>query len=81
MKRCSDCNARYGTAHATNCPKYQLVRIARTLRENEERIAELEAELEKMHDLDSVVTAHWDVLPLDFKLIYGANKEAMEDTQ
>ena len=43
------------------------------------KCAKLEAKLE---NLDSVVTAHWDVLPLDFKLIYGANKtEAMEDTQ
>ena len=44
------------------------------------RVKELEAKLEKMQDLDSVVTAHWEVLPLDFQLIYGANKEALEDT-
>ena len=42
MKRCGDCNARYGTAHATNCPKY--------LESLYKRIAELEADKQRLWD-------------------------------
>jgi hypothetical protein len=30
----------------------------------------LEAERDKLKDNESIVKAHWDVLPLDFKLVY-----------
>jgi hypothetical protein len=78
MKRCGDCNARYGTAHATNCPKY--------LESLYKRIAELEAEnvrlREWLSNLTEVDETHgYSRLTLSPTMIIKESKALLENTQ